>query len=194
MMRQSIAAVLGTLFLVTGASEALAQSGDRFVSEADRQLGSFRRVASSDYLRQQTVGRDTAVGGGLTGTTVRAPVSTTGGAPRRAATHGGGTVGTAMGPTRKPFSGHVPSPTVSPYMNLFRTDLGGNDDLNYQTLVQPQLRQQEFNRQFSIQEQQLNRRIQALSARNPYSEGIMPTGHGATHRYYSHFYPQLNRR
>jgi len=83
-------------------------------------------------------------------------------------------------------------------MNLFRTDLDGNDDLNYQTLVQPQLRQMEYNRQFSIQEQQINRRIQALSARNAYSPqgspNLMPTGHGATHRYYSHFYPQLNRR
>lgn len=83
-------------------------------------------------------------------------------------------------------------------MNLFRTDLGGNDDLNYQTLVQPQIRQMEFNRRVDIQEQQINRRLQAIAAQNAYgprgSTRIMPTGHPATHRYYSHYYPGLRRR
>ncbi len=43
----------------------------------------------------------------------------------------------------KPFSNYRPAPTVSPYMNLFRGDSG---DFDYQTLVQPMLRQQELNR------------------------------------------------
>jgi hypothetical protein len=196
MMQHPFLTVIGMLVFLAGASTAMAQPGDRFVSEADRQLNNFNRSVSPQFLIRQGIERQAGARGGM-GTAVRAPSSLS--SPRRqAASFGAGTVGTAAGPTSKPFAGVTPSPTVSPYMNLFRTDLGGNDDLNYQTLVQPQLRQQDFNRQFSVQEQQLNRRVQALSARNPYaaqgSPNMMPTGHGATHRYYSHFYPQLNRR
>ena len=46
----------------------------------------------------------------------------------------------------KPFSGFSQGPTVSPYLNLFRTDANGSvNPLNYNTLVEPQLRQQQLN-------------------------------------------------
>lgn len=182
---------LALLLGVVVAAPTLGQDG--FVSEADRFRRNFERQGSADFYRQ----RDTSVRGGLAGTTVRAPTSSAPSAiPRRqAATFGGG----QTAPASKPFANVSPEPTVSPYLNLFRTDLSGNDDLNYQTLVRPQLQQQAFNRQMSVQTQQMNMRMQAIAAQNPYSSPrgstqMMPTGHRSTFRNYSHYYPALSRR
>jgi hypothetical protein len=94
----------------------------------------------------------------------------------------------------KPFSSFSPGPTVSPYLNLFRTDLSGNNALNYQTLVEPQLRQQQLNQQVQKREQQTNYRLQAIAAQadfNPQgSREEFPTGHQTVFMYYGHYYPQ----
>ncbi len=196
MKRMILETTLSAIVLLLWTVPAIAQPRSNFTSEADRQRTSFQRQASADFLIRQGIERQSGVGGS-SGSAVRAPSSLTP-SPRSAASFGGGTVGSIGGPGSKPFANFSPSPTVSPYMNLFRTDLGGNDDLNFQTLVQPQLRQQEFNRRVGIQEQQMNRRLQAIAAQNSFSPrgstNIMPTGHGATHRYYSHFFPALQRR
>jgi hypothetical protein len=93
----------------------------------------------------------------------------------------------------KPFENYSPAPTVSPYLNLFREDIGGNDDFNYQTLVRPQLEQQRFNDQVQRQAMDINRRLQSLSAQpdfNPQgNSNLMPTGHQTVFLNYSHFYP-----
>lgn len=93
----------------------------------------------------------------------------------------------------KPFSGYSPGPTVSPYLNLFRTDLTGNNSLNYNTLVEPQLRQQQLNQQVQRQERQTNSRLQAIAAQadfNPQgSREEFPTGHQTVYMYYGHYYP-----
>ena len=95
----------------------------------------------------------------------------------------------------KPFSDYRPSPTVSPYMNLFRdTDTGGGG-FDYQTLVRPQLRQQRFNQrqqqtnrlqrrtnlrqQRSSQRQQQSNRQSSQRARSPIPQvALRPTGVG----------------
>lgn len=97
----------------------------------------------------------------------------------------------------KPFSSVSRGPTVSPYLNLFvGTDgLAGDDEvaLNYQTLVKPQIRQQEINQSFQLQQQALNRRVQQLSARPAFdprgSQTQSPTGHPTAFFNHSHFYP-----
>lgn len=197
MKRLILHATLSAVSMLLFSISANAQPRDNFVSEADRQRSNFERAASSDYLMRQGIERARGATSGV-GVTVRAPSSLSAAPPqRRAATFGVGTAGSS-GVGGKPFSSVMQSPTVSPYMNLFRTDLSGNDDLNYQTLVQPQLRQMEFNRQVNIQEQQITRRVQAIAAQNAFaprgSTSIMPTGHGAAHRYYSHYYPGMYRR
>jgi len=109
-------------------------------------------------------------------------------------------IGTADsgGPRNKPFSNYRPTPTVSPYLNLFREDLDGSDDLNYQTLVRPQMEQMQFNQQVSRQEMETARRIQSLSAQADFqatgSVQQAPTGHSTTFFNYSHYYPQGRRR
>ncbi len=92
----------------------------------------------------------------------------------------------------KPFSGFSQGPTISPYLNLFRTDLSGNNGLNYSTLVQPQLQQEQVNRQQQREDMQLSRRLQSIAAQpafNPQgSKEEYPTGHQTVFQYYDHYY------
>lgn len=100
----------------------------------------------------------------------------------------------------KPFSGYNPSPTVSPWLNLFREDFGGNSDLNYQTLVRPQLQQQQFNQQMQREAYESSRRLQSLAASSAYniqgSTTQPPTGHQSAFMYYGRYYrmPTVGRR
>jgi hypothetical protein len=102
------------------------------------------------------------------------------------------------GMSSKPFSNYSPAPTVSPYLNLFREDLDGQSDFNYQTLVRPQLQQQAFNERVQRENFDLNRRLQSIAAQadfNPQgSQNQPPTGHQTVFGYYGHYYPALNAR
>ncbi|MFO0791072.1 MAG: hypothetical protein U0805_16555 [Pirellulales bacterium] len=93
----------------------------------------------------------------------------------------------------KPFSAYTSQPTVSPYLNLFRVDLNGNNDFNYSTLVRPQLQQQQVNQQLERQNLQNARRLQAIAAQpdfNPQgSKDEYPTGHQTVFNYMGHYYP-----
>ena len=117
-------------------------------------------------------------------------VSTTGGPPRVSSF--------TSGPLTKPFSSFSAEPTVSPYLNLFRDDFEGGSDLNYQTLVRPQLQQQQFNQQIQRQNLLLGQRLQSLSAQpdfNPRgSEQQFPTGHPTVFMYHGRYYPMMNAR
>jgi hypothetical protein len=103
-------------------------------------------------------------------------------------------LGLASSSGSKPFANVSSPPTVSPWMNMFRDDLGGGDDLNYQTLVRPMLNQQRFNSQIERQNIELGQRVQAMSAENAYnpqgSRDMYPTGHQTVFRNYGHFYPR----
>lgn len=92
----------------------------------------------------------------------------------------------------KPFSSYQSSPTVSPYLNLFRTDLQGGGNFNYSTLVQPQLQQQQLNQQMERQNSQTNRRLQSIAAQSDYnaqgSKDQYPTGHQTVFNYMGHYY------
>ena len=100
--------------------------------------------------------------------------------------------------SNKPFSNYSPSPTVSPYLNLFREDLDGNSDFNYQTLVRPQLQQQEINQRLQQQNLAIAQRLQSISAQSDFnpqgSESQPPTGHQTVFMHYSHYYPALGQR
>ncbi|HJQ81654.1 MAG TPA: hypothetical protein VJ828_16950 [Lacipirellulaceae bacterium] len=96
-------------------------------------------------------------------------------------------------PASKPFSGYTPSPTVSPYLNLFREDLDGTSDFNYQTLVRPMLQQQQINQQVERQAMEMARRMQSMAAQSDFapqgSTTQFPTGHQSVFMYYGHYYP-----
>jgi hypothetical protein len=97
----------------------------------------------------------------------------------------------------KPFSSFTPDPTVSPYMNLFRTDFEGNSDLNYNTLVRPMLQQQAVNQQVQRQSMALQRQLQSVAAQSDFNpqgaRDVYPTGHQTAFRYYGHYYPTMGR-
>jgi hypothetical protein len=102
--------------------------------------------------------------------------------------------------TSKPFSSYSGSPAVSPYLNLFRTDLSSGGNFNYSTLVQPQLQQQQINQQMERQALQANRRLQAIAAQADYNaqgaKDQAPTGHSTGFNYLGRYYqqPQIRQK
>jgi hypothetical protein len=84
-------------------------------------------------------------------------------------------------------------PTISPYLNLFRRDVGPLP--NYYSLVRPQLNQIEFNKRQQVTNAQQQAQIQQ-NARNivGISESVAaPTGTASVYRNYGHYYPGLAR-
>jgi Na+/citrate or Na+/malate symporter len=94
-----------------------------------------------------------------------------------------------------PFSSTYRRPTVSPYMQLQQQGYNPLQAQNiYQTMVQPQVQQQQQ------QIEQLSQRRQMAALQNQVQqigrdttsrqvdESIRPTGHRATYMNYSHFY------
>jgi hypothetical protein len=106
-------------------------------------------------------------------------------------------VGTAHG---QGVSTYRPAtPTVSPYMNLLRTDLGPLP--NYQSLVRPQLEQRTFNRQaaqaINRTERDFRTLAQTPAAAAPLQPGRLgvrtpqtrPTGVAGQFQFFSHYFP-----
>ena len=107
-------------------------------------------------------------------------------------------LGLGSSPASKPFSSITSSPTTSAYLGLFRDEFDDNLLPNYNTYVQPRMRQQSATDQLQRRTQELNVRLQQIVAQPTYnargSEQQYPTGHSVGFRYYSHFYPQMARR
>jgi hypothetical protein len=102
------------------------------------------------------------------------------------------------GRSAKPFQSVSSSPTVSPYMNLFREDFDGSSDINYQTLVRPQFQQMQQNQQFQRDLMEQNYKVQKISAQTAFqnpagSESVYPTGHQTAFGYYGRYYPGMTQ-
>lgn len=76
-------------------------------------------------------------------------------------------------------------PTVSPYLNLLRSDVG--PVTSYYGMVRPQLNQQAANQRSAAQTRSLGMAIQSLQAAN--TTTTSGTGTGAVFRNRSHFFP-----
>ncbi|QDU59123.1 hypothetical protein [Aeoliella mucimassa] len=96
----------------------------------------------------------------------------------------------------KPFSGGVSSsPTISPYLNLFREE--SSEELpNYHAFVRPMLQQQQTN---TMNQRELNT-LQSEVRQASYQQssatsngGVPITGHGTRYMNTSGFYPQTRR-
>lgn len=81
-------------------------------------------------------------------------------------------------------------PTVSPYLNLTRTDTG-NFMPNYHTLVRPQVDQRNAQAAQSAHLESLNRRVQKIQQEQMQMmrEQKLMTGHPVRFNSYLHFYP-----
>lgn len=88
----------------------------------------------------------------------------------------------------KPFTDYRPSPTISPYLNLFNDSTGIARPENYYTLVRPFLDQQKANRRIGTELRGLQRDVRRRG--QPYGSGsILP--------YYQNlggYYPGFNQR
>ena len=105
--------------------------------------------------------------------------------------------GFAQGPGSKPFQDVYRRPTVSPYLQLQQQGMNPLQNQNiYQTMVQPQLQQQQQQIEMLNQRRQLGKvqgqvqQIQQSSQARQLNETIRPTGHASTYMNYSHDYPQ----
>jgi hypothetical protein len=109
---------------------------------------------------------------------------------------GGYTAGAqAPSNTTLPFNSIYRRPTVSPYMQLQQQGLNPLQNQNiYQTMVQPQVQQQQQQIEQLSQGRRLNslqnqvQQIQRDTSARQIDESIRPTGHRATYMNYSHFY------
>jgi len=94
----------------------------------------------------------------------------------------------------RPFDAQARRPSVSPYMNLINNNTGVAT--NYQSLVRPQIDQQNYNSHSSSAIKNLQRQTNSLQRAKSGSEGnqkLRPTGHAAMRQNYSHFYPGLSK-
>ncbi|WP_425400926.1 hypothetical protein [Aeoliella sp.] len=194
----TLAALLAALCLPVHSFAQVFDYGGQ--SEATRQLNRFKAQGDVSTYTSRLVNRDRTVNSGFGAKRVSDPGYDPGPRtfepPRSQSANFG--VGTAGASGSKPFANVTPAPTISPYLNLFNDSFAGDNDLNYQTIVRPQLRQQRFNDQVRRRESEINQQLTALSARNAYNttgnQGVMPTGHSATFQNYSRFYPAKSRR
>jgi type IV secretory pathway TrbL component len=112
-----------------------------------------------------------------------------------------GTALAQQGQNNLPFSTIYRRPTVSPYIQMSQQGLNPMQGQSaYQTLVQPQLQQQQQQimqlqqaRQMTKMQNQVQQIQRDTSARQ-LDESIRPTGHRATFQNFSHFYPQQRQR
>ena len=103
----------------------------------------------------------------------------------------------ALAQRETPFSSTYRRPSVSPYMQLQQQGFNPLQQQNiYQTMVQPQVQQQQQQIEMLAQRRQLGRvqgqvqQIQQSSQARQLNETIRPTGHASTYMNYSHYYPQ----
>ncbi len=176
MLRKRVLLLCGAALWLSGASVALAQnysSGGSSSSSALNQIALRNAQALLANSLQQP-----SSGGGAARIGLGAGTSLSG---------------------SKPFSGYSAPPTISPYVNLFRTDANGAQNaFNYTTLVRPELQQQQINQQLQRQQTQESRQLQRIAAQpqlNPQgSKDLYPTGHETTFQYYGHYYSGMGPR
>lgn len=170
-------------------------------TESGAFINDFKRLSRSDTFKNDLIRRSKRVNGGLGVGEVMPTVFDPGSSssaiapPRRQSASFGIS---ASSPVSKPFASVNTQPTISPYLGLYNEGFGVFNDLDYQTVVRPAIQQRDFNQQVVRQAQSINRRVNALAARNAYNtagnQGVMPTGHAATFNNHSRFYPQSRQR
>lgn len=198
----AVAVIVGMTAL-NAASAVVAQSSNYNVRAVpDGSVGGFAG-REMQRIRVQSVGTGYGApnSANLINQTLAQGVSV-GGSPTYAPRISGGAArGTGLSnqPRNKPFANASRGPTVSPYLNLFRDSaVSDPNQVDYQTLVQPQLQQQQMNNQIQQQARALGQQFQALSAQpafNPQGSQIQsPTGHTTFFNNTLNYYPLRNRR
>ena len=103
----------------------------------------------------------------------------------------------AQGPGERPFENTYRRPAVSPYMQIQQQGLNPLQNQNiYQTMVQPQIQQQQQQIEQLDQRRKMGQmqnqvsQIQRDTSARQIDPTIRATGHSSTYMNYSHYYPQ----
>jgi hypothetical protein len=193
------------VFQLLSASACVALLGGAANGQAPLKGFATPLASSSGYARNEMMGiYNDSIGTGYTGQSLnQIALSNAQNQYFRNIAQGGGAAGAPSvrprmnlqprGAAAKPFSSFSPAPTTSPYLNLFREDFAGESDLNYNTIVRPQLQQQQFNQQVQRQGQDLASRMQSMAAQGDFNpqgdKNQFPTGHQTVFGYYGRFHP-----
>lgn len=146
-------------------------------------LASLAGVAQAQYGQSAYAGPQTAMGGlGQVGVLNQARAQGRGG--YRVAARTGATPPALSGAQTKPFAQVGSTPTISPYLNLFREETD-NAIPNYHTFVRPQQDQYDANRQQQQQFQQLQRQVRQATYQTPATSVAGGARFGDTGRFYS---------
>jgi hypothetical protein len=84
----------------------------------------------------------------------------------------------------KPFANYKPSPTVSPWLNLYRNDTANGTQDNYTGIVRPMLEQQNANQHFAAQINTNASKLQQQQSALQRSGQDMPVGAGLVNPQY----------
>lgn len=141
-------------------------------------LVGFVGLAEAQYGQSAYGGRQTAMGALGQTSVLRSN------GYRVAARTGGATPPALAGAKVKPFAGVGSTPTISPYLNLFR-DETENATPNYHAFVRPQQLQMDANRQQQAQLQQLQRTVRQATYQSPATNVAGGARFGDTGRFYS---------
>lgn len=167
---------------------AVAILGSLLVSQADAQ-----GVRPDPYASRLLMGAES-----YTWEAVRGQGQQANAAARQVTPYGGGATAAALSPIQrparpaatgirrpatKPFNTIVQTPTLSPYLNLYREE-AEDAAPNYHTFVRPMQRQQETNRRQINQLQQLQQQVRQASYAPPASGGSGAARYGDTGHFY----------
>lgn len=137
----------------------------------------FAGVSEAQYGQSTYGGRQTAMG-------ALGQVGVLGPSGYRVAARNGATPPAVGNQKPKPFANVGSTPTISPYLNLFR-DETENATPNYYAFVRPQQDQYDANRQQQSQLQQLQRQVRQATYQSPATNVAGGARFGDTGRFYS---------
>jgi hypothetical protein len=84
----------------------------------------------------------------------------------------------------KPFANYKPSPTISPWLNLYRNDTANGTQDNYTGVVRPMLEQQSANQHFAAQINSNTTKLQQQQSALQQSGQEVPVGAGLVNPQY----------
>lgn len=139
-------------------------------------LVGFAGLAEAQHGRSAYGGRQTAM-------SALGQVGVLGPNGYRVAARNGAAPPSMPGAKVKPFAGVGSTPTISPYLNLFREE-PDNAAPNYYAFVRPQQEQFDANRQQQAQLQQLQRQVRQATHQTPATNIAGGARFGDTGRFY----------
>lgn len=197
-MTKRLIALLSFVFLVLFVGNADAQSSTRGNSGfANTEMNRIRNQSiGRGFTSQDIINQNFR---SSRGQPIRTGVGSIDNNLRRSSAVGVSPLAGSSAPSSRPFSNISRRPSVSPFLRLFDDDQSFSPNAGadtFQTVIRPAREQRQFNQQMQREAQQINARLQAISAQSAFSrtgnQNFAPTGMApGVYRFYSHYYPGI---